>query len=80
MKVIWLKSHPPLEKHLGPHGEGTISVGQAAAGQRWFRASTGWPGAAMMKGSAIVLMDVPDADRVYAQLSHQIAGARASAA
>jgi len=80
VKVIWLNSHPPLEKHTGRRGEGTISVGQAAAGQRWFGASTGWPGAAMMKGSAIVLTDVPDADRVYAQLTQQIAGAGAEAA
>lgn len=75
VKMIWLSSRPPLEKHIGRNGQGTLCVGQTAPGQRWLGGSTGWPGAAMMKGSAIVLADIPDAAGVYAQIAQQIASA-----
>lgn len=74
VRVIWLDSRPPLEKHIGRNGQGTLCVGQTAPGQRWLGSNTGWPGAAM-KGSAIVLTDIPDAASVYAQIAQQIASA-----
>jgi hypothetical protein len=80
VKMVWLNSHPPLEKHVSRDGWGTLCVGQTAPGQRWVGGSTGWPGASMMKGSAVVLADIPDASGLYAQVAQQVAGACRTAA
>jgi hypothetical protein len=80
VKMVWLSSHPPLEKQVGRDGRGTLCVGETAPGQRWLGGSTGWPGASMMKGSAVVLADIPDASSLYAQIVQQIAGTVRTAA
>jgi hypothetical protein len=80
VRMIWLSSRPPLEKHIRHEGQGTVCVGQTAPGQRWVGGTTGWPAAGIMKGSAIVLADIPDAAHVYTQITQQIAGADSTAA
>lgn len=73
VKMVWLSSYPPLQKHVGPDGYGTLCMGPLAPGQRWLGGNSGWPGFAMMSGSAIVLADIPDVDRVYRLLAERIA-------
>lgn len=75
LHMIWLSSRPPLEKHVRRDGRGTVCVGQTAPGQRWVGGIAGWPGAGRRQGSAIVLADIADADRVYMQIAQQMAGA-----
>jgi hypothetical protein len=73
IKMIWLNSYPPLERRAGRGELGTLCVGTTAPGQHWLGTSSGWPGASRMRGSAIVLADIPDASDVYALVAQQIA-------
>jgi hypothetical protein len=73
VKMIWLNSYPPLERRNGRGDLGTLCVGTMAPGQHWLGASSGWPGTSWMRGSAIVLADIPDASDVYALVAQQIA-------
>jgi hypothetical protein len=73
LKMIWLSSYPPLEKRAGRGDQGTLCIGTMAPVQHWLGASSGWPGTARMRGSAIVLADIPDVSGVYALVARQIA-------
>jgi hypothetical protein len=75
VKMIWLSSYPPLEKRAGRGDQGTLCVGTTGPGQHWLGASSGWPGASRMRGSAIVLADIPDVAHVYTLLAERIAAA-----
>jgi hypothetical protein len=79
VKMIWLGSSPPLEKHIRENGQGTLCIGQTVAGQRWIGSSSGWPGGAMMRGSAIILVDISDAADVYRRIVQQIGAASRTA-
>jgi len=80
VKMIWLSSCPPLEKRAGRGDHGTLCIGTMAPGQHWLGANSGWPGASRMRGSAIVLADIPDASDVYTLVAQQIAALARTAA
>jgi hypothetical protein len=73
VKMIWLRSSPPLEKHIGKDGQGTLCIGHTITGRRWMAGGSGWPGSGMLGGSAIMLVDISDAADVYQQIVRQIA-------
>ncbi len=75
VKMIWLRSSPPLEKRPGRDGRGTLCVGELASGQRWLGAGGGWPRAGAARTSAIVFSDISDAAAVYSRIARQIAAA-----
>jgi hypothetical protein len=76
VKMIWLSSYPPLEKRGGRDNHGTLCIGSMAPGQHWLGGNSGWPGAGRMRGSAIVLADIPDIASVYTLVARQITASR----
>jgi hypothetical protein len=83
VRVLWLASYPPVAKHVGRGGTGSIDVGAMAAGRRQLGGLGSWPSALGRRvgaaDEAIVLSDIDDASRVYELITQQIAATSANA-
>jgi hypothetical protein len=68
---VWLASHPPVQKHIGRDGRGTLWVGNHTSEQHWFTHDSGLSGSS--SGDVVAFSDIPEADGVFVLIARRLA-------